>query len=152
MITWPAYCWQNQPSYWPYHLQNSVLIYWSYGRTRTAFFAFSDASTCGAKKKMMKFGWLGAEIWKFYSRRYFRQDITLVKLSLKCRFLCTLTFKLISVCRVHDLYRRRSPLLLDKNVSCQCVYIRTNMFDKITCIQESEHCFWKTIESERDLY
>ncbi len=23
MITWPAYCWQDQPSY---HLQNSILI------------------------------------------------------------------------------------------------------------------------------
>ncbi len=34
------------------------------------------------KKKMMKFGWLGAEIWEFYSRRYFPQDITLVELSL----------------------------------------------------------------------
>ncbi len=44
--------------------------------------AFSDASRCGAKKKMMKFGWLGAEIWEFYFRRYFRQDITLVELSL----------------------------------------------------------------------
>ncbi len=36
-----------------------------------------------AQKKMMKFGWSGAEIWEFYSRRYFRQDITLVELSLK---------------------------------------------------------------------
>ncbi len=35
-----------------------------------------------AQKMMMKFGWLGAEIWEFYSRRYFRQDITLVKLSI----------------------------------------------------------------------
>ncbi len=33
-------------------------------------------------KKKMKFAWLGAEIWEFYSRKYLRQDITLVKLSL----------------------------------------------------------------------
>ncbi len=26
MITWPAYCWQDQPSYQSYHLQNSILI------------------------------------------------------------------------------------------------------------------------------
>ncbi len=45
--------------------------------------AFSNASRCGAKKKKMKFGWLGAENWEFYSRRYFRQDIKLVKLSLR---------------------------------------------------------------------
>ncbi len=36
-------------------------------------------------KKMMKFGWLGAEIWEFYSRRYFLHDIALVKLPLKLR-------------------------------------------------------------------
>ncbi len=35
-----------------------------------------------AQKNMMKFGWLRAEIWEFYFRRYFRQDITQVKLSL----------------------------------------------------------------------
>ncbi len=36
-----------------------------------------------AAQKMMKLGWLGAEIWELYSRRYFWQDITLVELSLK---------------------------------------------------------------------
>ncbi len=77
MITWPAYCWQDQPSYQSYHLQNSILIYWSCGRTPTANYCFQ---WCHKKrpKKMMKFGWLEAEIWEFYSARYFRQDTTLV--------------------------------------------------------------------------
>ncbi len=40
MITWPAYCWQDQPSYRSYHLQSSILIYWSYGGTRIEFYCF----------------------------------------------------------------------------------------------------------------
>ncbi len=76
MITWPAYCWQKQPSYQSSHLQNLILKYWSYGKTCTEFYCFQWYQKMQCKKKMMKFGWLGAEIWKFYSRRYFQQDIT----------------------------------------------------------------------------
>ncbi len=47
---------------------------------------FSAMTVDAAQKKMMKFGLLGAKIWEFYSRRYFRQDITLIKLSLGATF------------------------------------------------------------------
>ncbi len=50
------------------------------------------------QKNMMKFGWLEAEIWEFYSRRYFRQDIVMVKLSLidrKKNCFCCITFSWI---------------------------------------------------------
>ncbi len=45
---------------------------------------FSVMLVDAAQKKKMKFGWFGAEIWEFYSRRNFRQDITLVELSIIC--------------------------------------------------------------------
>ncbi len=82
MITWPAYCWQDQPSYQSYHLQNWILIYWSYQKDPYCILLLSVMPADAAQKKMLKFGWLGAEIWEFYSKKYFRQDIKLVELSL----------------------------------------------------------------------
>ncbi len=45
-----------------------------------------------AQKKDDEIRLIGAEIWEFYSRRYFQQDITLVKLSLKERLQNFLTY------------------------------------------------------------
>ncbi len=92
MITRPAYCWQDEPSYRSYHLQNSILIYWYYRKDPYCILLLSVMSVDATQKKMMKFGLLGAEIWEFYSRRDFRQDITLVELSLMYS-VCTIKYE-----------------------------------------------------------
>ncbi len=79
-------------SYRSYHLRNSILIYWSYRKDPSCILFLSVMPADMAQKKMMKFGGLGAEIWEFYSRRYFRQDITLVKLSLKMKWCTSVIF------------------------------------------------------------
>ncbi len=47
----------------------------------------------------------------------------------------------------------QSTLSLDKNVNHQCVRIWIDMlFNKITCIQEIDYWFWKSMVSHRDFY
>ncbi len=51
MITWPAYCWHDQPSYRSYHLQNSILIYWSYRKDPYCILLLSVMPVDTAQKK-----------------------------------------------------------------------------------------------------
>ncbi len=78
MISWPAYFWQDQSPYQSYHLQNSTLIYWSYQKDPYCILLLSVMLVDAAQKKR----WWNLLDWEFYSRKYFRQDITLVELSL----------------------------------------------------------------------
>ncbi len=52
MITWTAYCWQDQPSYRSYHLQNSISIYWYYRKDSYCILLFSVMLADAAQKKL----------------------------------------------------------------------------------------------------
>ncbi len=51
MITLPVYCWQDQSPYQSYHLQNSILIYWSYQKDPYCIILLSVMSVDVAQKK-----------------------------------------------------------------------------------------------------
>ncbi len=51
LITWPAYYWKDQPSYRSYHLQNSILIYWSYRKDPYCILLLSVMPLDAAQKR-----------------------------------------------------------------------------------------------------
>ncbi len=51
MITWSAYCWQDQPSYQSYDLLNSILMYWSYRKDPYCILLLSVMPVDATQKK-----------------------------------------------------------------------------------------------------